>query len=484
MEDRLKQGETLFAEGKIEEAEKCFLDLLDQNPEDAEALNNLGVIHHTRGNVQEAEGYFLKAVEAKEDYLDTLLNLADLYQNAKRWEEGALHLEKCIAIDDQDPNIYNQLGMVYLEMGDSQRAREVLAKSLKLDPGQEIVRQSLSALEKKHASSKDSKKEKGKGEAFFDEAHSQQNRRTKIAVLCLPGLQSFLGDIVSFLSNSYEVQTCYSNNGQEIESVIRWADIVWLEWANELTIALTNHSMLLEGRRVICRLHSYEALASYVGKINWEKIDDLIFVAKHIRDIVLQQTPGLPNKVKNIHIVPNGVNLNKFPFKDRSKGKNLAYIGHINYKKGPMLLLHAFRELVQLDKRYKLFIAGDFQDARYELYFSQMIQEMGLEDNIQIDEWVENVSKWMEDKQYIVCTSVLEGHPVGLMEAMACGLKPLIHNYVGARQTYPDKYIWNTIPEFVAMVAEDDYNPSEYRNYIERNYSLDIQLDRIQNILK
>ena len=148
MEDKLKQGEVPFAEGKIEEAEKCFLNFLDQNPEDAEALNNLGVIHHTRGNVQEAEGYFLKAIEAKEDYPDALLNLADLYQNAKRWEEAALQLEKSIAIDDQDHNLYNQLGMVYLEMGNIEEARTALKKSLELNPEQEIVRESLKELEK------------------------------------------------------------------------------------------------------------------------------------------------------------------------------------------------------------------------------------------------------------------------------------------------------------------------------------------------
>lgn len=149
MENKLKQGEALFAEGKIEEAEKCFLDLLDQNSEDAEALNNLGVIHHTRGNVQEAEGYFLKAIEAKEDYPDALLNLANLYQSSERWEEAAIQLEKSIAIDDQDPNPYNQLGMIYLEMGNTEKAEMVLKKSFELNPDQETVRESLERLEKR-----------------------------------------------------------------------------------------------------------------------------------------------------------------------------------------------------------------------------------------------------------------------------------------------------------------------------------------------
>lgn len=318
----------------------------------------------------------------------------------------------------------------------------------------------------------------------LDEACLTYQLRSKVAVLCLPGLQSFLGDIVDFLKTRYEVRTCYSNNNQEIESAVRWADTVWLEWANELTSTLTNHSTILDGKHVICRLHSYEAFAGYVRKIRWERIDDLIFVAGHIKDIVVSQVPRLLQQVGYIHIVPNGINMNKFIFKERKKGNNIAYLGYINYKKGPMLLLHAFRELVQTDNRYRLFIAGDFQDARYKLYFDQMIREMGLEGNIQMDGWINDVGAWLADKQYIVCSSVLEGHPVSLMEAMACGLKPVIHNYVGARGSYPAKYLWNTIPEFVQKVTEDDYNSTEYREFIEQNYSLDSQLKKIEDILQ
>jgi glycosyltransferase involved in cell wall biosynthesis len=307
--------------------------------------------------------------------------------------------------------------------------------------------------------------------------------RSKIAVLCLPGLESFLKDIVDFLKTGHDVRVCYSTTGRDIESAIMWSDIVWLEWANELTIKLTSHPTLLEGKRVICRLHSYEALAGFATKINWKNICDLIFVAGHIKDIVLQQVPSLPDIVGNIHVVPNGIDMNKFSFKDRSRGRNLAYIGHINFKKGPMLLLHAFRELVQKDDKYRLFVAGDFQDARYQLYFDQMIKEMGLEDNIRFDGWVKDINSWLEDKQYIVCTSVLEGHPFGIMEAMARGLKPLIHNFVGARGIYPKKYIWNTIPEFINMATEDNYDSMEYRKFIETNYNLEIQLERINRII-
>ena len=148
-----------------------------------------------------------------------------------------------------------------------------------------------------------------------------------------------------------------------------------------------------------------------------------------------------------------------------------------------MLLLHAFQELVHHDSRYKLFIAGDFQDLRYRLYFDQMIRQMGLTEHIQLDGWISDVASYLKDKHYIVCTSVLEGNPVGIMEAMACGIKPLIHNYVGAKYNYPDTYLWNTIAEFKNMVVENEYNSLKYRKFIEENYSLDGQLDQIQNVI-
>jgi glycosyltransferase involved in cell wall biosynthesis len=148
-----------------------------------------------------------------------------------------------------------------------------------------------------------------------------------------------------------------------------------------------------------------------------------------------------------------------------------------------MLLLHAFRELVQKDNEYRLFMAGSVQDGRYSLYFSQMMKEMDLENNIQFDGWIKDINSWLEDKHYIVCASVLEGHPVGIMEAMARGLKPLIHNFVGARGIYPAKYVWSTISDFVQMATEDNYDSAEYRDFIEKNYSLDKQTESIDTII-
>jgi glycosyltransferase involved in cell wall biosynthesis/predicted TPR repeat methyltransferase len=151
----IEKGEALFAEGKNEQALSIFKNILENQPNNQEALNNVGVLFHAEGDIDEAENYFLKALSVKNDYLDALMNLIDLYLDSKRWKEAATQLEKCIAIHPHDLNFYNQLGTVYLEMGNTVKAKEALTKSLELNPDQKIVRESLSALEKKDSTPKD-----------------------------------------------------------------------------------------------------------------------------------------------------------------------------------------------------------------------------------------------------------------------------------------------------------------------------------------
>lgn len=425
MKDLLTQGETLFAQGKIREAEKCFAEVSKLEPGNCEALNNLGVIAFQRQDQGQALDYFTQALQMDPCNKTALLNCACLLNEMNLGHEILSALEKAVQRSPDDPDLIEVLKDIQLH----------------------------------------------------------QHPKPTLAIACLPGFESFLPGIVDSLDRAYDVRCCTSDSKKEIESVVASADIVWLEWANELAIALTNESGCLGGKRVICRLHSYEAFDGYAAQVRWEKVSDLIFVAQHIKDFVLQQVPDLLSRVKNVHVVPNGVNLDRFPFRDRSKGKDLAYLGSINFKKGPMLLLHALRALVEEDSGYRLFIGGNFQEPRYALYFSQMVEEMGLQKNIEMAGWIDNVPAWLEDKQYIVCTSLLEGHPVGLMEAMACGLKPIIHNFVGARGSYPEPYLWNTIPEFVRMVTQGHYDPREYRTFVEQNFSLKTQTERIERII-
>lgn len=307
----------------------------------------------------------------------------------------------------------------------------------------------------------------------------------KIAFISAPNLENFMIPVAEALSDrGYQVQTVTTPDNQAIVDAVADSEVVWIEWGNELAMHLTTDAALLNQRNVILRIHSYEAFGPWIYYINWERVDHLIFVVDHIRDLVLSKVPKIKKLVKDIHVIPNGVDLDKHKFIDRPRGKNLAYVGYVNFKKGPMLLLHAFQKFVERDPEYKLHIAGKFQEERYELYFRQFMEEAGIQDNVIFNGWIEDMDKWLEDKNYIVSTSLLESQGMGILEAMAKGCKPLIHNFVGASNIYPKEYLWNTIDEFVELVKEKSYSNESYREFVESNYSLPSKINEIETILK
>jgi glycosyltransferase involved in cell wall biosynthesis len=107
---------------------------------------------------------------------------------------------------------------------------------------------------------------------------------------------------------------------------------------------------------------------------------------------------------------------------------------------------------------------------------------MGLTDALIFDGWQKDVATWLEDKHYLVSASIVEGHPVSVLEAMARGLKPVIHVYPGCRDCFPAEYLWRTLDEFCERILMDPYRPAEYRDYVATNFSLRRQLDSINGL--
>lgn len=91
MRDKLKQGEALFAEGKIEEAKECFNAILQRYPQSTEAYNNLGVIAFQNDEAEEAIKNFRACLAIDPRNKDAVLNLASLFRSLN-------HLDAAIAI--------------------------------------------------------------------------------------------------------------------------------------------------------------------------------------------------------------------------------------------------------------------------------------------------------------------------------------------------------------------------------------------------
>lgn len=313
-----------------------------------------------------------------------------------------------------------------------------------------------------------------------DTAATIIEQKKKVVFFVKEGLDSFIDSIINELSFGYITKKVVVKELRQIDQEMKSADVCWFEWCDEL-VGYGSRLALAKEKRIICRLHSYEAFTNSIHDVDWQSVDKVIFVAEHIRQYVLENESKL-DKSKTV-VIPNSVNVDQYTYQDRQKGFNIAYAGYINYKKGPMLLLHMFQAIYERDRRYKLYIAGTFQDPRYILYFNQMIKEMGLEHSVIIDGWQNNLDAWLEDKHYIVSSSLLESQHLSVMEAMSKGIKPIVHNFVGAKDIYPNKYIWNTISEAVRLILSTDYNSSDYRSYVEQNYSIESSNVNIRKLL-
>ena len=274
---------------------------------------------------------------------------------------------------------------------------------------------------------------------------------TKLAFICQRGLESFIDPIAQQfekLTNEYQTHRYYVNCQQDIVAAVKWADIVWLEWANEISIFATSiFDMRKKG--VIMRLHSYEALSNMPEQIDFSVVDYLVFVAPHIKEILKERIPDIEKKVY-CKIIPNGVDIDNIQLNKNLSLYDISYVANINHKKEPALALQIMAEL---GTDYRLHIAGTMQDERYRIYMKHMAKEMGIADNIIYYGFVQDMATWWEGKGIILSTSIHEGHPMNIIEGAARGLRPVIHNFYGAKEMYPENWYYNTTREPVSIIT-------------------------------
>lgn len=307
--------------------------------------------------------------------------------------------------------------------------------------------------------------------------------RMKIAILCAQG-KAFIGSVLRHLEEAHEIRF-QDGDGLTVRGLFElmsWSDISFFEWCDDILLNAT--LKLPKVCKVVCRIHGHEVFTKIPGLIEWEKVDDLIIVSEYFKRLLILSIPGIETKT-NIHVIHNGVDLERFHFRERQKGYNLAVVGLYNLRKNPSLLLQCFKRLIVLDPRYRLHICRLGEETSYSrIYLEYLIHQMGLDGCIEREEgWVDDVDGWLEDKEYIVSTSIAESFHCTIAEGMAKGIKPIIHNWPGAMEFWPKEYIFNDTDEFIAMVTSNRYDSQRYRRYIEENFPLTKQLEAIDRVL-
>ena len=311
--------------------------------------------------------------------------------------------------------------------------------------------------------------------------------------MCASGLETFIKPIVDCLSKKTKTKLILAGpNGWESQlSDHKDYQLLWLEWANELAVTMTRNPKalsVLEGKKVVMRCHSYEVLSGLFQNVDLTKLDAIIFVADHVKDVAMKlsamKTDQALTDRLSVWTIPNGIDMERFKFSNKSRGTDLAFVGHISHKKGFPLLLHAFRELPD---SYRLHVAGEFQDYRFKFYADHILKRFGgnTKERVIFHGKVNDVASFLSSKSFIVSSSPWEGHPVNIIEGMAMGLKPVVHDFMGASDMYEGRWIWTTIDDFIDIVHGREWEPESYRQHMEHEgWTLDVQMERIEAMLK
>lgn len=94
-------------------------------------------------------------------------------------------------------------------------------------------------------------------------------------------------------------------------------------------------------------------------------------------------------------------------------------MGRLNLQKGQKHLIEAFAEIKDKIKNVKLVILGK---GELEDNLKDLSEKMGLKDDIYFLGWQKNPFKFLARSNLFVLSSLWEGLPYVLLEAMACGL--------------------------------------------------------------
>lgn len=301
-----------------------------------------------------------------------------------------------------------------------------------------------------------------------------------------------------WLDHRHEVQRQTYYNPQLAE----WADVIWFYTCDNNLASGTNpgsaildddanyfpwdlHDMDLSNKRIICNPIDIEVWQGHFAAAKWDIIDDCVFIAPHIRNLVDPEAlPGY-NPNMRIHTVPMAVNLDRYRYREHQPGFNIAVISERWISKGTDYILQIALKLKAIDSRYKITWLGRWSETQWEqAYMTEFVEHHQLP--IEFINYLEGdnaVDEFLEDKDYLLHASHKEAFSMATAEAMAKGIKPVLHRFYGADDLWPD-LTWDSIDQAVTELTNDKYDSNAYRQYlIDHEYTTPQMMARIDAII-
>lgn len=156
-------------------------------------------------------------------------------------------------------------------------------------------------------------------------------------------------------------------------------------------------------------------------KIVWRAASAVVAVSAGLRDLSLLSIPSV-----DIRVIPNGVDCETFspgePTQERSGPFRLLFVGRVVRQKGLAYLLDSLAALAARGVTdWRLRIVGD---GPLRPHLEAHAQQLGVAERVEFAGWLpfEQIPREMRAADLFVLPSIIEGMPLVLLQAMACGL--------------------------------------------------------------
>ena len=128
------RAKTFFEQGKMDEAERAYNEILTDDPNNLYALSNLGVVYYKSGKLLQSEKILTKAaaIAPKDFFVNCTLGI--VYYRQAKFEKAIESLTQAITIDPTSATAHNYLGIAASQKGWFEAAVKELEKATTLNP--------------------------------------------------------------------------------------------------------------------------------------------------------------------------------------------------------------------------------------------------------------------------------------------------------------------------------------------------------------
>lgn len=261
-----------------------------------------------------------------------------------------------------------------------------------------------------------------------------KNSKDKILLITLfSGIHSSFSDLHSL---NIEIKSCSKKKGIDFKAARKFKEIISEFQPDIINTHLSciptyflAFGLKTKKWKLIHTVHNVAekesvGLSARINKLFCKK-ERITFIA--ISDQIAKSIESMYH-TDSIKTIYNGCNLfssSSIPFENREY--DMICVARFYEQKNHIFLLNAFSKMVSINPSLKLILVGD-GDLKDQCV--QLCKDKKIDHNVIFAGAVDNVVEYLSNSKIFVLTSIFEGNPISILEAMSVGL-PIVASKVG-----------------------------------------------------